>query len=57
MSEPKIPADLAKYFDALLVIETVDDAKELIANPDVIENLELHEANSEATLEVEGDES
>lgn len=44
MSEPKIPADLALYLDALLVIDNVEDAKELVANPALIEDLELNEA-------------
>jgi hypothetical protein len=46
MSSAKIPPDLGKYLDALLVIETIDDAKELIANPEVIEDLEFHEAET-----------
>ena len=46
MSNTKIPPDLAKYLDALLVIETIDDAKELIANPEVIEDLEFHDAET-----------
>lgn len=41
----KIPADLADHLDALLIIETIDDAKELIANPDIIENLDFHEGS------------
>ncbi len=51
MSDPKtakdsrkIPADLDKYLDALLVIDSADDARELIANPDLLEDLEFHEA-------------
>jgi hypothetical protein len=51
MSDLKVPPDLAKYLDALLVIETVDDAKELIANPEVIEELEFHEAETTETDE------
>lgn len=46
MSSTNIPPDLGKYLDALLVIETIDDAKELIANPEVIEDLEFHEEES-----------
>lgn len=49
MSDPqktssKIPADLEKYLDALLVIDSVEDARELIANPELLEDLEFHEA-------------
>ncbi len=44
----KIPADLANYLEALLIIDNIEDAKELIANPDIIEDLEFHEADSDA---------
>lgn len=53
MSSQKLPADLAKYLDALLVIETVEDAKELIANPEVIEDLEFHDTDVANSVEEE----
>lgn len=46
MSDPKIPPDLELYIDALLVIDGIDDAKELLINPALIEDLEFHEAPS-----------
>lgn len=53
MSNEKVSNEFLKMFDALLVIESASDAKELAQNPDLIENLEFHEAqdDSEATDE------
>ncbi len=42
MSE-RIPKDLALYLDALLVIESNEDARELLANPELFEDLDIHE--------------
>lgn len=53
MSNEKVSNEFLKMFDALLVIESASDAKELAQNPDLIENLEFHESqdDSEATDE------
>lgn len=55
MSSENVSADFLKMFDALLVIENSADARELAQNPDLLENLEFHEADS-AEQETEADE-
>ncbi|MDZ4084031.1 MAG: hypothetical protein U1E10_13895 [Bdellovibrionales bacterium] len=46
MSSEKVSNDFLKMFDALLVIESSADARELAQNPDLLENLEFHEADA-----------
>ncbi|MBN8541778.1 MAG: hypothetical protein J0L82_15410 [Deltaproteobacteria bacterium] len=54
MSDEKVSNDFLRMFDALLVIENSSDARELALNPDLLENLELHEAdNDQQAAEVE----
>lgn len=56
MSSPKSESpsdDFLKMFDALLLIESVDDAKELVRHSELIENLEFHEAE---TSDVSGEQ-
>jgi hypothetical protein len=55
-NKPNTPSDeFLKMFDALLLIETSADAKELVRNADLIENLEFHE--TETTEDSEEQES
>ncbi len=44
MSGEKISNDFLKMFDALLVIESTADARELAQNPDLIESLEFNDS-------------
>ncbi len=49
MSSPKNDSpsdDFLKMFDALLLIESATDAKELVHHSELIENLEFHEAET-----------
>jgi hypothetical protein len=47
MSDEKVSNDFLKMFDALLLIENSSDARELAQNPDLLENLEFHEAEND----------
>lgn len=53
MSNEKVSSDFLKMFDALLVVESSADARELALNPDLLENLEFHEAEETSDEESE----
>lgn len=55
MSSGKVSNDFLKMFDALLVVESSADARELAQNPDLLENLEFHEAE-EPTEDISAEE-
>jgi hypothetical protein len=55
MSSEIVSADFLKMFDALMIIETASDARELAQNPDLMENLEFHETERDLH-ETEADE-
>jgi hypothetical protein len=50
----KSPDDeFLKMFDALLLVESAADARDLVQNVDLVENLEFHEAESNDESEEE----
>ncbi len=50
----KSPSDeFLEMFDALLLVESAADAKDLVQNVDLLENLEFHEAESNDEAEEE----
>lgn len=50
----KSPSDeFLEMFDALLLVESAADAKDLVQNVDLLENLEFHKAESNDESEEE----
>lgn len=50
----KSPSDeFLEMFDALFLVESAADAKDLVQNVDLLENLEFHEAESNDESEEE----
>lgn len=55
MSGEKVSDDFLKMFDALMIIESPTDARELAKNPDLIEDLDFHESAGEDSTGVSDD--